>query len=89
LRQGWESNSLRGYIHAFDKDTGKTLWETEIAGTPDGILGVYEVGGREYVALFAAGGSGDGITVKKTKPEAEGYYVFALPLSDLKAKKSK
>jgi quinoprotein glucose dehydrogenase len=76
-----------GYIHAFDKDTGKILWETEIDGTPDGIPAVYEVGGREYVAFFAAGGSGDGIVVKKTKPEAEGYYVFALPNSDLNAKK--
>ncbi len=76
-----------GYIHAFDKDTGKILWETEIEGTPDGIPAVYEVGGREYIAFFAAGGAGDGKVVKKTKPEAEGYYVFALPSSGPKAKK--
>ncbi len=76
-----------GYIHAFDKETGKILWETEIEGTPDGIPAVYEVGGREYVAFFGSGGVGDGIAVKKTQPEAEGYYVFALPNSDLKAKK--
>jgi quinoprotein glucose dehydrogenase len=76
-----------GYVHAFDKDTGKILWETEIEGTPDGIPAVYEVDGREYVAFFAAGGGGDGIIVKKTKPEAEGSYVFALPLSGSKSKK--
>lgn len=76
-----------GYIHAVDKDTGKILWETEIEGTPDGIPAVHEVDGREYVAFFAAGGGGDGIIVKKAKPEAEGYYVFALPLSGSKSKK--
>jgi outer membrane protein assembly factor BamB len=38
-------------IHALDKDTGKTLWETEIDANPDGIPAVYEVGGREYVAF--------------------------------------
>ena len=62
-----------GYIHAFDKDTGTILWETAIEGTPDGIPAVYEVDGREYVAFFAAGGGGDGIIVKKTKPEVERY----------------
>src|SRR5258708_38485349 len=49
-----------GYIHAFDKDTGKILWETEIDGNPDGIPAVYEVDGRQCVASYAAGG-GDGI----------------------------
>jgi quinoprotein glucose dehydrogenase len=74
-----------GYIHAFDKDTGKILWESEIEGNPDGIPAVYEVGGREYVAFYAAG-SGDGIVTRKSKPEAQGYYVFSLPNSDLKSK---
>ena len=76
-----------GYVHAFDKDTGKILWETEIEGTPDGIPAVYEVGGRQYVAFYANGGSGDGVVVKRTSPEAQGYYVFALADSDSKAKK--
>jgi quinoprotein glucose dehydrogenase len=76
-----------GYIHAFDKDTGKILWETEIEGTPDGIPAVYQVDGRQYVAFFAAGGGGNGIVTKQSKPEAQGYYVFALPNSDSKSKK--
>jgi quinoprotein glucose dehydrogenase len=69
------------YIHAFDKDTGKILWETEIEGNPDGIPAVYEVAGRQYVAFYASGGGGDGIVTKPSKPEAQGYYVFALPRS--------
>jgi quinoprotein glucose dehydrogenase len=68
-----------GYVHAFDKDTGKILWETDIAGNPDGIPAVYEVGGRQYVAWYAAGGGGDGVVTRATKSEAQGYYVFALP----------
>ena len=76
-----------GYIHAFDKDTGKILWETEIGGNPDGTPAVYEVAGRQYVAFFAAGGGGDGVATRATKPEAQGYYVFALPNSDSKSKK--
>ena len=67
-----------GYIHAFDKDTGKVLWETEIEGNPDGIPAVYEVDGRQYVAFYATGGGGDGAVTRATKPEAQGYYVFAL-----------
>lgn len=72
---------------ADDKDTGKILWESELEGNPDGIPAVYEVGGRRYVAFYAAGGGRDGIVMKASKPEAQGYYVFALPNSDSKSKK--
>jgi hypothetical protein len=44
---------------------------------------VYEVDGRQY----AASGGADGIVVEASKPEAQGYYVFALPNSDAKSKK--
>ena len=77
-----------GYVHAFDKDTGKIIWETELDGTPDGIPAVYEAGGRQYVAFYANGGGGDGVVTKTSKPEAQGYYVFALPVADSKLKKS-
>ena len=76
------------YIHAFDKDTGKILWETEIEANPDGIPAVYEVGGRQYIAFFAAGGSsGREMVSKSSKAEAQGYYVFALPKTAAAAKK--
>ena len=76
-----------GYIHAFDKDTGKVIWETEIEANPDGIPAVYEVGGRQYVAFYAAASGGNPMVIKPSKPEAQGYYVFALPNSDSKSKK--
>jgi quinoprotein glucose dehydrogenase len=75
-----------GYIHAFDKETGKVLWESQVEANPDGIPAVYEVGGREYVAFYGAAG-GDGVVVRQAKPEAQGYYVFALPDSGSKSKK--
>ena len=66
------------YIHAFDKDTGKIIWETKIEASPDGIPAVYEAGGRQFVAFYAGhispGNAGwNAIGVK------QGYYVFALP----------
>ena len=67
-------------VHAYDKDTGKLLWETELDANPDGIPSVYEVGGREYVAFFAAStGARESLVFKPGKPGAQGYYVFAIP----------
>jgi quinoprotein glucose dehydrogenase len=71
-------------LHAFDKDTGKVLWEKELEANPEGLPSVYEVNGREYIVFSAAGHPKDtaiaeGYAWKAGKPEAEGYYVFALP----------
>lgn len=67
-------------IHALDKDTGKTLWETKIDANPDGIPAVYEVDGREYVAFYGAvSGAAASMSYDPGKPGAQGYYVFALP----------
>ena len=67
-------------IRALDKDTGKTLWETQIEAMPDGIPAVYEVGGREYIAFYAAvGDETESVSYSPGKPGAQGYYVFALP----------
>jgi len=47
---------------------------------PQGIPAVYEIGGREYVALAAQSVAEPGQkTIKPTGPETTGYYVFALP----------
>jgi len=71
-------------VHAFDKDTGKLLWEKELEANPEGLPSVYEVDGREYIVFCAAGhpketAVAEGFAWKAGKPEAEGYYVFALP----------
>jgi quinoprotein glucose dehydrogenase len=72
-------------VRAYDKDTGKVLWEKELESGPEGIPAVYEVDGREYVAFGTRTGrvfdniGADSIAWKPGKPEAQGYYVFALP----------
>jgi quinoprotein glucose dehydrogenase len=72
-------------VHAYDKDTGKILWEKELDANPEGVPAVYEAGGREYVVFCARSGrigmsvATEGFAWKAGKPEAQGYYVFALP----------
>jgi quinoprotein glucose dehydrogenase len=76
-------------VRAFDKRTGAIVWERELPGNPEGMPAIYEVGGRQYVAFFASGerasgsqtsgGDNENLAVKPAEPDAQGYYVFALP----------
>jgi quinoprotein glucose dehydrogenase len=60
-------------FRAFDKDTGKLLWETTLPLSADATPATYEVQGRQYVVVFATNGKIRGNT-------ASGVYVaFALP----------
>jgi quinoprotein glucose dehydrogenase len=60
-------------FRAFDKDTGKLLWETTLPLSADATPATYEVHGRQYVVVFATDGKIRGNT-------ASGVYVaFALP----------
>ena len=77
----WSDRTVRAY----DKDTGKVLWEKELESNPEGLPSVYEIGGREYVAFCTRSGrvfdniGSDSMAWTPGKPEAQGYYVFALP----------
>ncbi len=72
-------------VRAFDQDTGKVLWEKDLPTGSDGIPAVYEVGGREYLALCAAGGNGylAQRVLNGDKPldpaGPNSYVVFSLP----------
>lgn len=60
-------------FRAFDKETGKLLWQTRLPAAGAATPATYMVNGKQYVVI-AAGGS------KEDKTHAEGYYVaFALP----------
>ncbi|MCM3880136.1 MAG: PQQ-binding-like beta-propeller repeat protein [Vicinamibacterales bacterium] len=81
------ANSQDRMLRAYDKNSGKILWEKELEANPEGVPAVYEVNGRQYIA-FAAGASwGDGgdpvwrnaFHRKQGIVEAQGYHVFALP----------
>jgi quinoprotein glucose dehydrogenase len=42
-------------LRAFDKDTGKLLWETVMPSSGNATPATYEVKGRQYVVVAAAG----------------------------------
>jgi quinoprotein glucose dehydrogenase len=65
-------------FRAFDKATGKLLWETSIPFSGNGTPATYEVNGRQYVVVPAGGGKAQG-QLGPAK-ESGGFYVaFALP----------
>jgi quinoprotein glucose dehydrogenase len=60
-------------FRAFDKDTGKLLWETVLPSSGNGTPATYEVNGKQYVVVPAAGGKAP------AGGTASGYVAFALP----------
>ncbi|HKQ37496.1 MAG TPA: PQQ-binding-like beta-propeller repeat protein [Verrucomicrobiae bacterium] len=60
-------------FHAFDKATGKLLWEFQMEAGGYATPAAYEVEGRQYIVI-AAGGGGK----PETKP-GNAFYCFALP----------
>lgn len=59
-------------FRAFDKLTGKLLWETVLPAAGNATPSVYEIGGREYVSIVCGGGKNDA-------PSGSSIVVFALP----------
>jgi quinoprotein glucose dehydrogenase len=45
-------------FRAFDKQTGKLLWETTLPFAGNATPATYEVGGRQFVVIYATGGKG-------------------------------
>ena len=59
-------------FHAYDSRTGKLLWETELPAAGNATPAVYEVNGREYIAITCGGG-------KQGAPTGGSIMAFALP----------
>ena len=59
-------------FHAFDKATGKLLWQTTLPAAGNATPAVYEADGREFVVIAAGGG-------KSGAPSGGKYVAFALP----------
>ena len=57
------------------------LWSTELPGDSDGIPATYEIGGRQYLALPVAAGTGLFAPAFEATaaPIERAYVVFALP----------
>ena len=59
-------------FHAYDKATGKLLWETTLPFSGNATPATYESGGRQFVVIAASGGKSRG-------PRGGVYVAFALP----------
>jgi quinoprotein glucose dehydrogenase len=69
-------------FRAFDKTSGKLLWETTLPFAGNATPITYEVNGRQFVVIAAGGG-------KDPKSGAGGVYVaFALPEDSAKQEKA-
>lgn len=60
-------------LHAFDKKSGKLLWEYQLEAGGYATPATFEVDGRQFVVIAAGGGGKPG-----TK-SGDAYYCFALP----------
>jgi quinoprotein glucose dehydrogenase len=58
-------------IRAFNKRTGKLLWEADLPAAGFATPSVYEVDGKEFLVIACGGG-------KLGKPTADAYVAFAL-----------
>jgi quinoprotein glucose dehydrogenase len=59
-------------FRAFDKDTGKLLWETLMPFAGNATPATYEVNGKQFVVIAAGGG-------KRGAPSGGVYVAYALP----------
>jgi quinoprotein glucose dehydrogenase len=59
-------------FRAYDKLTGKLLWETVLPAAGNATPSVYEIDGREYVVIVCGGG-------KNEAPSGSSIVAFALP----------
>jgi quinoprotein glucose dehydrogenase len=61
-----------GKFRAFDKDSGKLLWETTLPAPGYATPSTYMVNGKQYVVIAAGGG-------KLGSPSSDTYVAYALP----------
>jgi quinoprotein glucose dehydrogenase len=59
-------------FHAYDKLTGKLLWEATLPAAGNATPAIYQLGGREYVVIVCGGG-------KNGAPSGSSIVAFALP----------
>jgi quinoprotein glucose dehydrogenase len=67
-------------LRAYDQDSGKVLWEYGLPAASEGVPAVYDVNGRQYVAIPVGGAGFMAIKVPGQPPPGPSQYmVFALP----------
>jgi glucose dehydrogenase len=66
-------------FRAFDKDTGKLLWETVMVNSGNATPITYEVNGKQYVVIAAFGGYGARPGAPAAAQSNGAFVAFALP----------
>jgi quinoprotein glucose dehydrogenase len=67
-------------LRAYDQDNGKVLWQRDLPAASEGVPAVYEVNGRQFVAICVGGVGLFPPRIGEPSPPGEGQYmVFALP----------
>ena len=61
-------------FRAFDKATGKLLWETTLPFAGNATPATYEINGKQFVVVHATGGK-----ARKGEPSGSVFVAFALP----------
>ena len=61
-----------GKFRAFNKRTGKLLWETDLPASGFATPATYEVNGRQYIVIACGGG-------KLGTKSGDSYVAFAVP----------
>jgi quinoprotein glucose dehydrogenase len=65
-------------LRAYDEDTGRVVWEKPVSGPINGVPAIYELNGREYLAVCV--GAPEREAAGRGQPSAGSeYVVFALP----------
>jgi quinoprotein glucose dehydrogenase len=64
--------TLDGKVRAFDKTSGKLLWEAPLPAAGYATPATYEVNGKQYLVIACGGG-------KLDTPSGDSYVAFALP----------
>jgi quinoprotein glucose dehydrogenase len=76
------STAKDGKVYAFDADNGEILWSSLLPTGTEGLPAMYEVDGRQYLAVPATTPLGFGKDSKVGRDGGEeqgGYVVYALP----------
>jgi quinoprotein glucose dehydrogenase len=67
-------------VHVYDTATGRQISEIQLGGTTSGAPSMYELGGRQYLLVTAAGGGGRGRAAGPAPAGGPtGIIAYALP----------
>jgi quinoprotein glucose dehydrogenase len=83
------ATNREGKLRAYDEETGKKLWVSDLPAGSEGIPAVYESNGREYLAICVSSPKGPSHVANVSEGNAAApsiaqqtkgsYVVYALP----------